>query len=507
MNERFSPGLERVLTRARLQSQNAGHTNITFGELWKALLEDEDSHPAVALVSVGIDRDRFLEKVDLLADPESFRISELLNLAEESAFRHGADATITALNVMNALLEQFANHLISSVLDARDVQKLCEFSLDAPRAPIELSEPLQAFDLTAEVQTARVLDANLNRAREAMRVLDDYFRFALNDAFSTQTLKELRHRLAEASHHLPKDTLRTSRDTNHDVGTTITTGSEYSRHSLLQLAEVNFKRLQESLRSLEEFGKLISTTFAGQIEQIRYSAYELERCVLQIQFNQNRLDGSQLYLLVTRANCRLAMDWTIQEAVAGGVSIVQLREKNMADRELIDLARNVRRWTEKAGAFFIINDRPDIARLVGADGVHLGQDDLEIHEARKIVGSRAIIGQSTHNLVQLREAIASGADYVGVGPTFKSTTKQFETFSGLQFVQDALSCTSLPAFAIGGINLETIDSVCNVGATRVAISAAIADSDEPRQVAVIILEKLRRIRILRDFDEMGDPDN
>src|SRR5205085_7154473 len=102
------------------------------------------------------------------------------------------------------------------------------------------------------------------------------------------------------------------------------------------------------------------------------------------------------------------LDWTIAEVAAGGAHIIQLREKGLADRELLERARNVRRWTRQAGLLFIVNDRPDIARLVEADGVHLGQDDLPLHAARRIVGPDLLIGVSTHSLEQLRQAVLDG---------------------------------------------------------------------------------------------------
>src|SRR5262249_27095687 len=127
------------------------------------------------------------------------------------------------------------------------------------------------------------------------------------------------------------------------------------------------------------------------------------------------------------------LDWTIREAAAGGASIFQLREKNLSDRDLLERARNVRRWTREVGALFIMNDRPDIARLAEADGVHVGQDDLPVKEVRRVVGPHVLVGVSTHNLGQLRQAVLDGASYVGVGPTFPSGTKQFEAFPGLDF--------------------------------------------------------------------------
>src|SRR5205823_13726171 len=129
-----------------------------------------------------------------------------------------------------------------------------------------------------------------------------------------------------------------------------------------------------------------------------------------------------------------ALDWTIREAGAGGAHMIQLREKSLSDRALLGRARQVRHWTHEAGLLFIMNDRPDLARLVEADGVHLGQDELPIKEARRIVGPDLLIGISTHDIDQVRRAVLDGASYLGVGPVFPSTTKEFSDLPGLEFV-------------------------------------------------------------------------
>ncbi len=184
------------------------------------------------------------------------------------------------------------------------------------------------------------------------------------------------------------------------------------------------------------------------------------------------------------------MDWTIQEAAAGGADVFQLRENDLDDRELLQRARDVRRWTRQTGTLFILNDRPDIARLSEADGVHLGQNDMSVKDARIILGPDAIIGVSTHDIGQVRQAILDGATYLGVGPTFPSLTKQFEQISGLEFVRAALAETSLPAFVIGGINPTTIKLAVQAGAERIAVSSAIAAAQNPRSVAVALREAL-----------------
>jgi thiamine-phosphate pyrophosphorylase len=345
-------------------------------------------------------------------------------------------------------------------------------------------------DITAEIDAARVLDASFNRAREAARVLEDYCRFALDDRFLTEQIKELRHGLAAAAQKLPQKVLLAARETLRDVGTTATAGSEYERSSPAHVATVNLKRLQESLRSIEEFGKVFGAELGRAAESLRYRAYTLERAVTRGSESREKLAFARLYVLLTRGQCVASLDWTIREAARGGVDVFQIREKSLPDKELLSLARDVRRWTRETGTLFVVNDRPDIARLCEADGVHLGQDDMSVKDARRIAGSDILIGVSTHSVEQLRRAILDGADYVGIGPTFPSKTKAFDHFPGLEFVQAATGETSLPAFALGGIGPENIGQVVAVGGRRVAVSAAICAADDPEQAARLLKAEL-----------------
>jgi thiamine-phosphate pyrophosphorylase len=197
-------------------------------------------------------------------------------------------------------------------------------------------------------------------------------------------------------------------------------------------------------------------------------------------------------VLLSGAGCQAALDWTIQEAAAGGASIIQLREKGLDDRRLLERARDVRRWTRQAGVLFIVNDRPDVARLAEADGIHLGQEDMPVKDARRILGPDALIGVSTHNLEQVRQAVLDGASYIGIGPTFLSGTKEFAELAGLEFVRQATAETTLPAFVIGGVNRETIAAAVAAGARRVAVSQAVAQTDDPRSATAELLEALER---------------
>ncbi len=359
--------------------------------------------------------------------------------------------------------------------------------------PLRLDEPLNLAELTEEIDTARILDAGANRAREALRVVEDYCRFALDDVFLTSELKRLRHALTATLADLPAQRLLEARETRRDVGTTITGAGEHDRPSLLAVAQANLKRLQETLRSLEEFAKVRNPALAPALEQLRYHSYTLERAIVLGTSARQRLASAWLYILVSGSGCQAALDWTIQEAAAGGAQIVQLREKNLTDRALLERARQVRQWTRTAGVLFILNDRPDIARLVEADGVHLGQDELPVKEARRIVGPDALIGVSTHDLEQVRQAVLDGASYIGVGPTFASATKSFTEFAGLEFVRQVAAETSLPAFVLGGVSLETIAAAVAAGARRVAVSHAIGQAADPRAVAAELRRRLELV--------------
>ena len=402
--------------------------------------------------------------------------------ARELAVAHAEEGTIATDHVLLALLTVHES-LRKELADfGFDFAKL-EAGIVGTSPPLVLDEPLLLHEPTEEIDTARILDASANRAREALRVLEDHARFTLADPFLSGTLKQLRHDLAQALSLLPAGVLLESRDTLHDVGTAISTEQEWQRPSLSAVVQANAKRLQEALRSLEEFGKTVSTDFARRIEKVRYQSYTLERVLVQGGRSRERLADAQLYVLVNDALCRASLVGTVKEAALGGAQIIQLREKEVDDRTLLQRAREVREVTRSAGVLFILNDRPDIARLVDADGVHLGQDDMPIHEARRIVGADALIGVSTHNLEQVRRAVLEGANYLGVGPTFPSQTKDFEAFAGLDFVKQAFAETSLPAFAIGGIDVSNVEQVRAAGARGVAVSHAVCAAEDPRAVA------------------------
>jgi thiamine-phosphate pyrophosphorylase len=457
-----------------------------------ALTEDEDGRASVLLARHGLERSALR---DLLANGKDERTEaeadRLLADARALARERDTEGDITSEFFLLALLRSggLGERLAELGLDLAGLEREVLGEPAPIPAPVE---GVRLADVTDRTAAARVLDVNANRTREALRVLDDYCRFVLDDATLTEEVKRQRHELVALFALLPANLFLAARETEGDVGTVISTPAEMERDSPREVARVNLKRLQEALRSLEEFGKTVSATFAVGIEQLRYRTYTLEKAVLIGDAGRQILADARLYVLLTGAQCAAALDWTIAEAAAGGASIFQLREKTLGDRALLARAREVRRWTRQAGALFIVNDRPDIARLSDADGVHLGQDDMPVSDARKIVGPDALIGVSTHDLDQLRSAVLDGASYVGVGPTFPSATKVFPELAGLAFVREALAATSLPAFVIGGITPETVGAAVNAGARRAAVSAAVARADDPRLAARVLCEALSK---------------
>ncbi|RMG35313.1 MAG: thiamine phosphate synthase, partial [Planctomycetota bacterium] len=212
-----------------------------------------------------------------------------------------------------------------------------------------------------------------------------------------------------------------------------------------------------------------------------YELYTLEQSILHRRYG-GPLEHARLYLLLTASACRHQWEHVLRQAVAGGVDLVQLREKELDDASLLDHARRVRALTRELGVPLIINDRPDIAALVDADGVHVGQNDLPPTAVRRLLGPDRWVGVSTHDLRQLREAAVT-ADYVGLGPCFNSATKSFARLAGLDFVRAAADLVSLPAFAIGGIGPDNVEAVLAAGARRIAVSSALCAADDPQAVA------------------------
>ncbi|MFZ5830439.1 MAG: thiamine phosphate synthase [Planctomycetota bacterium] len=345
-------------------------------------------------------------------------------------------------------------------------------------------------DISSQVPLLRVLDAAGNRAREGMRVAEDYARFVLDDRHLTERLKTLRHALAEALTAVPRSHRLAARETQHDVGTGLNAPTEFVRSDARAVLAAALARTQEGLRSLEEYGKVLCPDLGKRFEQLRYQTYTLERAIEATQEGLARLKKARLYVLIGGCASEDQMAERAAELVQAGADVLQFRDKGLSDRELLSRARRLREVTQGTATLFVLNDRPDLAVLCRADGVHVGQDELTVKDTRTIVGPRCLVGVSTHSIEQARQAVLDGANYIGVGPTFPSTTKPFAAFPGTALLAAVAAEIGLPAFAIGGINEDNLEAVLATGIGRVAVSGAVCAAADHMAAARRLKERL-----------------
>ncbi|MDZ4850622.1 MAG: thiamine phosphate synthase [Pirellulaceae bacterium] len=336
----------------------------------------------------------------------------------------------------------------------------------------------------------RILDANCNRASEGLRTLEEYFRFVVEEVELATALKQLRHELATLTASFDRTELLKSRDATGDIGQSIKMDTEITRVDLASIVSAAAHRVQQSLRCLEEFSKIIQPTTARSIELLRYRAYDvLAKAELHSQQHRSWLFQARLYVLI---DCQLPLKVFLDRALAlsmAGVEILQIREKNRPARTISAYAKSLSDCLDTNRTRLIINDRVDMA-TPAMSGVHLGQEDLAITEARPLLRTYQCIGISTHSIEQAHDAENFGADYIGCGPTFPSQTKGFEDFPGLDFLRQVADQIAIPAFAIGGITLDRLDEVLATGASRVAVSRAIWHADNPGQMASLFASRL-----------------
>jgi thiamine-phosphate pyrophosphorylase len=336
----------------------------------------------------------------------------------------------------------------------------------------------------------RLLDANFNRAREALRVMEDYARFVRNDADLSEALKMIRHDLVDATMLHVVDAI-VYRDTPGDVGTAIGTEAEMMRHDLAHVVTAAGKRLGEALRAIEEYLKTIDPIAAGDVEAIRYRFYAVEqRIATTLRPAACAFADVRLYVLITESLCKISWLDAARQAIEGGADCLQLREKDMESGELLRRASAFTALCRAHGVISIINDRPDIAALSDADGVHVGQGDLPIAAVRQLLGRSKIVGVSTHTIEQARAAERDGADYIGVGPVFPSQTKPRDFLPGLDFARQVAAEITIPAIAIAGITLENLDEVLATGVNGVAVIAAVVGATDVTTAARVMKVKL-----------------
>ena len=339
----------------------------------------------------------------------------------------------------------------------------------------------------AMVQTVlRILDANLDRAREGVRTVEEWCRFGLGDRELTALCKDMRQGLGRW--HTAE--MRAARDTAGDLGTGLTHGREAQRSHVAAVVQANLCRVQEALRVLEEYGKLSSVEMGAAFKQLRYQSYVLDSrlqtpLAKTLQADRlERLKRSPLYL-VTSPHDRLVD--VVEQALQGGLTLVQYRDKNADDGDRLERARALKGVCDRYGALFLVNDRVDLAIAVDADGVHVGQTDMPVPQVRELLGPGKIVGCSTTSPEEMERAIAWKADYIGVGPVHGTPTKPGKAAVGLDYVRYAREQAPMPFFAIGGLDLKTAAETYGAGASGIAVVRAIMAAEDPKRATQELL--------------------
>ena len=338
----------------------------------------------------------------------------------------------------------------------------------------------------------RIIDANFNRAREAARVVEDFCRFAVNSALLAERAKSLRHELCAAVAQLDVGGLIASRDTFADVGAGRTVENQLSRGDLADCFTAGCKRLTEALRALAEIVQTENRPLAETLEGLRFAAYALEKDIVVFSEPAQKFKRVGLYVIIS-SDLPLEIISLAGKCAAGGADCVQLRAKEMAGDRLFAVAVEFVRICREAGVLSIVNDRADIAVAAGADGVHLGQNDLPVAAARKLQMTPMIIGKSTHLLRQLRAACAELPTYVSLGPVFATDTKPGAEPVGLEYVTAAakeLAGTGIASVGIGGIGVEEMEQVMRAGAGAVAVCSAATKTSDPTAACRALKERI-----------------
>ncbi len=341
----------------------------------------------------------------------------------------------------------------------------------------------------------RLIDANIDRLGEGLRVLEDVARFLLNDAVLCRRLKTLRHKLVRDVQPLEQELLA-ARRVAEDVGAPAKLPAGAEHQDLVALVTANSRRVQESIRVLEEFARLSTAPIVvkpAKLQQFRFEVYDLEQELVSKLLRHDklsRLGGLYLVLDTQALKGRDAVE-VAARAIRGGAKVIQLRDKQLMRGELLEIARRLKEICAENGVLFIVNDYLDIALAAGADGLHLGQEDLPLAEARRLLPIDSLIGCSTTSLSQAVRAQAGGADYVAVGSIYPTLSKEKFKLVGLETLRRVRSRVSLPLIAIGGIDHTNVKEVMKAGATGVAVISAVLGADDVEEATRRLAARLK----------------
>lgn len=357
-------------------------------------------------------------------------------------------------------------------------------------------------DMSLDSRIIRLLDANFNRAREALRVLEDAARFLLDDPQLSAVAKNLRHRLGAAVLSLPSaGRFSLERDTPGDVGTSLTAAGEQQRSTAIDVVNAAFGRLSEALRTLEEYSKILASrapspdsrlpTPDSLFKQLRYDTYTLHAALIRRLNPKSALSRLRLCVVITEEFCRGPWLPVAEQAIAGGANCLILHEPHLNDSALLQRSKAMAALCHRYDALFLMHGRPDIAALAGADGLHLDQADLPLAAARRILGPEAIVGLSVHTREQILLASGESPDYIAVGPAFSPTSGSQIQAADVELVRQVGSQVRIPLIATGDITPGNIADLLAAGAQAVAVCQTVISQPDVKAAAAALVAPMQ----------------
>jgi len=342
-------------------------------------------------------------------------------------------------------------------------------------------------ELKSAPRIDRIIDVNVNRLSEALRMIEDIARFYFEDKKFALEAKRLRADFDVWRKRYAKGCIE-SRESAADIGR----NASYDKNKKSSVDDIlgsAFGRGEEACRVLEETSKLRGAD-SPDAKGMRFNLYSLEKRAHLLLKGKMFCDSMGLYIVMTSP--AVGYERLAEAAVKNGVRSLQLRDKGMEGRKLLLTAKRIRAITEKTKTLFIVNDRLDIALLSGADGLHLGQTDIPVEEARR-ESKNLIIGKSTHSMKQLNNALKEEPDYVGIGPIYPTKSKQVkDRVLGLREASMMLKHSTVPAVGIGGIKDFNCQEVKNAGFSNISVLSYINESTSPEREIKMIQSLLRR---------------
>jgi len=339
----------------------------------------------------------------------------------------------------------------------------------------------------------RIIDANLNRIGEGLRVLEELARLSLNNRELTQQLKNLRHNVLHVDSESQQQLIG-ARDAVADIGVGMEAPGQEKQRDSGEVIIANARRVQESLRVMEEIAKEPGLKLQYRdYEQARFALYTIEKELLGRMLRQDkikRLTGLYVIIDIDFLRGRSYLD-VARATIRGGARVIQLRDKKDNIRDFYMIAVELRKLCAERDVLFIVNDSLEVALASDADGLHVGQDDLPVAVARRLLPIDKLLGASAKNVKEAKTAQKEGADYLGVGAIYPTESKAGVEVAGPGIIKEIKKSVNLPVTAIGGINKSNIRAVMKAGANALAVISAVmgaADIEKATRELVEIIE-------------------